>query len=294
MNKLKRDKLAELCTALSQKHGFRPAILEKDYYLTLILKNINGITGDSVVFKGGTLFNKIHLNYHRMSEDLDFSYAFSDRLKTRASRSKAITPIREKIGGFLKELGFSTGEPTGTGFNNSTQYVFNVIYDSMFLGKSDKIKIEISLRAPVYDKPVLNEVKHLYRDIFTDEDLIPGGRILSLSYDEAVAEKLKAAITRLEPAIRDYYDLKHINEAGFDFCSGKFVAIFNKKLEEEKYLGDYAVNFGLNSERIILLKKQVETDLKPVIRAGEEFNLDEVLEIFNGILQRIKLFKQSD
>ena len=48
-------------------------------------------------------------------------------------------------------------------------------------------------------------------------DLIPAqkdqtGNILSLSMNEAVAEKLKAAITRKEAAIRDYFDLWHIFE----------------------------------------------------------------------------------
>lgn len=34
---------------------------------------------------------------------------------------------------------------------------------------------------------------------------------------KAVAEKLKAAISRKDAAIRDYYDLWHIAEFGFDF-----------------------------------------------------------------------------
>ncbi len=49
------------------------------------------------MFKGGTLLNKVHFNYHRLSEDLDFAYRGGDDLLTRGKRPKAITPVREKM-----------------------------------------------------------------------------------------------------------------------------------------------------------------------------------------------------
>ncbi|MCK9555182.1 nucleotidyl transferase AbiEii/AbiGii toxin family protein [bacterium] len=280
-----KEKFKDLISAIARKLRFRPVIVEKDYYLTLILNNIEALLSDKIIFKGGTLLNKAHLNYHRLSEDLDFTYC--SPLTARPQRSKAITPIREKMPDFLKTLQLSSDKPKGEGFNNSTQYVFKVKYPSVLTGKDDLIKIEISLRQPPIDKPVNTEIKHFYQDPFTGEDLFPQGKVLSLSWEEAVAEKLKAAISRKDVAIRDFYDLWHIADFGFDFHSDKFIRLFKRKITDEGYAGDYKKDFGLSPDKLALLRRQVETDLMPVIRANESFDLDRVFERFNIILQKV-------
>lgn len=117
--------------------------------------------------------------------------------------------------------------------------------------------------------------------------MIPANKILSLSLNEAVAEKLEAAITRRDSVIRDYYDLWYIAETNFDFCSKPFINIFKKKLEYENYNGNWQYNFGLDESAIELLYHQVETDLMPVIRVGENFDLKKVFTRFNKILRGI-------
>jgi hypothetical protein len=102
-----------------------------------------------------------------------------------------------------------------------------------------------------------------------------------------VAEKLRAAITRKDVAIRDYYDLWFISEAKFDFKDKRFLSIFKKKLESEKYRANFTHNFGLDQKSTELLRKQIETELIPVTRVGESFNLDKVLDRFNTILQKL-------
>ena len=280
-----REKLKDIIPAIAGKLKFRPTILEKDYYLTIILNNIEKLLSDKIVFKGGTLLNKVHLNYHRLSEDLDFTYY--GELTARSQRSKAITPIREKMPGFLKALDLSSSSPQGEGFNNSTQYVFKVNYPSIVTGKDGLIKLEISLRQPPIDKPVHNVVKHFYQDPFSGEDLFPSGKVLSLSLNEAVAEKLKAAISRKDVAIRDYYDLWHIAESGFDFYQDKFIKLFKRKLSDEGHEIDYGNNFGLSDAQLSLLRGQVDTHLNEVIRVDEEFDLEKVLARFNKILKEI-------
>ena len=267
--------------AIAGKLKFRPVIVEKDYYLTVILNNIEALLSNRIIFKGGTLLNKVHLNYHRLSEDLDFTY--DGPLITRSQRSKAIAPIREKMPDFLKVLQLSSGNPPGEGFNNSTQYVFKVKYPSVVTAKDGTIKIEISLRQPPLDQPVHNVIKHFYQDPFSGENLFPFGKVLSLSLNEAVSEKLKAAISRKDAAIRDYYDLWHIAESGFDFYQDKFIKLFKQKLSDEGYTGDYRQDFGLSADKILFLRNQVDTHLSPVIRAGEKFDLQKVLEKFNKI-----------
>jgi len=283
-----RGRLEKIIPVLAQKHNFRMEIVEKDYYLTLVLNNVESRLSDKLVLKGGTLLNKIYFGYDRLSEDLDFTYLNKDQLASRSKRSRAITPIREKIPEFLEFLGLRSEKPEGQGFNNSTQYIFNISYPSFISGKDENIKIEVSLRQIPMDTPVRNSIKHFYQDPFTGEDLIPANKILSLSLNEAVAEKLKAAITRRDSAVRDYYDLWYIAETNFDFRSRPFIAIFKKKLEDEGYKGDYQHNFGLDKNAIELLYQQVETDLIPVIRMAEDFDLKKVFARFNKILKDIK------
>ena len=260
-----KERLKDLIPAIAGKLKFRPVIVEKDYYLTVILNNIESLLSDKIVFKGGTLLNKVHLDYHRLSEDLDFTYYGT--LTARSRRSKAIMPIREKMPAFLKALGLTSDNPRGEGFNNSTQYVFKVKYHSVVIAKDDIIKIEISLRQPPLDKPVHNVIKHFYQDPFTGEDLFPPGKVLSLSLNEAVAEKLKASISRKDVAVRDYYDLWHIAESGFDFYQDKFIKLFKRKLSDEGHDIDYKKDFGLSVDKLALLRSQVDTHLVPVIRA---------------------------
>ena len=50
---MNREKLKDIIPALARKHNFRPAIVEKDYYLTVILNNIESGLSDKLIFKGG-------------------------------------------------------------------------------------------------------------------------------------------------------------------------------------------------------------------------------------------------
>lgn len=280
-----REQLKDIIPAIAGKMKFRSTIVEKDYYLTVILNNIEVLLTDKIVFKGGTLLNQAYLNYHRLSENLDFTY--NAEFTARSQRSNAIMPIREKMPSFLKTLKLTSDKPEGEGFNSSTQYVFKVKYPSVLMSKDDMIKIEISLRQPPIDKPIHTEIKHFFQDPFTGEDLFPLGKIWSLSWKETVAEKLKAAISRKDVAIRDYYDLWHIAESGFDFYDKKFIKLFKRKVTDEGYTGDYKKDLGLGADKLSFLRKQIDDLLLPVIRSGETFDLDKVLERFNVIMKKL-------
>jgi predicted nucleotidyltransferase component of viral defense system len=51
--------------------GLRPAIIEKDYYVTEALRVIASSAGDKVIFKGGTSLLKGWNLIQRFSEDID-------------------------------------------------------------------------------------------------------------------------------------------------------------------------------------------------------------------------------
>jgi hypothetical protein len=54
-----------------QSQGLRPAIIEKDYYVTEALRIIADTGGDKVIFKGGTSLSKGWNLIQRFSEDID-------------------------------------------------------------------------------------------------------------------------------------------------------------------------------------------------------------------------------
>lgn len=74
---LDREAFTEFVTAASNELHIPPSIIEKDYYVTLALKELSAhING--MVFKGGTSLTKCYQILERFSEDIDISYAASD------------------------------------------------------------------------------------------------------------------------------------------------------------------------------------------------------------------------
>ena len=51
---------------------FLPRLIEKDYFCTVLL-NYLAAADDAWVFKGGTCLAKVHAEFYRLSEDLDFA-----------------------------------------------------------------------------------------------------------------------------------------------------------------------------------------------------------------------------
>ncbi|MBR3534893.1 MAG: nucleotidyl transferase AbiEii/AbiGii toxin family protein [Oscillospiraceae bacterium] len=65
----------EFLTAVNlagRKYGIRQNIIEKDYYVTLILRELSEKL-DYIVFKGGTSLSKCHHVINRFSEDIDIT-----------------------------------------------------------------------------------------------------------------------------------------------------------------------------------------------------------------------------
>jgi len=102
-----------------------------------------------------------------------------------------------------------------------------------------------------------------------------------LAYAEAMAEKLRAALSRQEVAIRDFFDIDHaVREAGFDVDGAEFVRILRAKLAVP---GTGAVN--VSPERLDDLRHQLDAQLLPVLRPREFdlFDVDRAFGIVRGV-----------
>ncbi|MBR3534378.1 MAG: nucleotidyl transferase AbiEii/AbiGii toxin family protein [Oscillospiraceae bacterium] len=56
----------------AERYGIYPSVVEKDYYVTMILRNLSEKLG-YIVFKGGTSLSKCHKVIKRFSEDIDIT-----------------------------------------------------------------------------------------------------------------------------------------------------------------------------------------------------------------------------
>ena len=94
-----KELFSDIIIAASDTLNISPAIIEKDYYVTLLLKKITEKCPD-IIFKGGTSLSKCFKIINRFSEDIDIGL----------NCDKATEGMRKRLKSFIKEaideLGF--------------------------------------------------------------------------------------------------------------------------------------------------------------------------------------------
>lgn len=98
LHKTDRELLRDMIVAVSEKSGIEENIVEKDYYVTLILRELVKRNPD-VVFKGGTSLSKAYHIINRFSEDIDIT--FSEHIgesRRKKVKYKLLKVISEEIG----------------------------------------------------------------------------------------------------------------------------------------------------------------------------------------------------
>ena len=245
------DIIKRFIAQIKEKHkNINEPTIEKDFYLTLLLNEISKhIEEDKksplskLVFKGGTLLTRTHLNYHRISEDLDFTYLENEKFNKLSSkqRKKAITTFTnelvEEIDKISKKLNldFSINKKDKKYcrvMDRKNVYIFKVHYKP-FYGTEESIKIEVNFNDELIYPVLFEDIKHLFdSELIKDLEFIEGIKIQIRKniacYDlrEIAGEKIRAILTR--PAIkeRDFFDL---------FLISKIIDI-ERSLDKEKII----------------------------------------------------------
>ena len=286
-----KKQFIDLINITVQRTGFRAHLLEKDYYLTLLLSKINELSED-LIFKGGTCLNKIFYSYYRLSEDLDFSMRLPEYTTTRGKRRKCIQPVKESIEEYVKQFDMRIDDTENPGSNESKQYVYYFVYKSVIQPAEQIIKFEIGLRFNPFLETEKREVTHKFLHPFTKEPLFDGGKVHSLSLKELVSEKLRAAALREIIAPRDFYDLDFIIRQGFNLTDKEVLKLFVKKIEEdngEPDLAKYKTNLGRSDKEIKDMKSRIENELFDVLTVNERenFDLDTALKKINKVMRAV-------
>jgi predicted nucleotidyltransferase component of viral defense system len=270
------DFLFEAIGYTARQTGFDPRLIEKDYFCSVVLEYL--VTQEvGLVFKGGTSLAKIHDRFYRLSEDLDFTISTTPDI-TRAERSRLATVMKAALTALPKSVPGLRIRDTLTGANSSTQNNSALEYDSLLDDHREPVRVEISI-----SEPTLCATEHaLAATALLDplnasgEALLPPFSVESLSYQETMAEKMRAALCRRTVAIRDFFDVDHAVMAGkLDPREEGFLDLLLQKLAAPR-TGPADVSDG----RIQELHRQLDAQLKPMLRERDfaAFDLDRAVK----------------
>ncbi|MDA8125654.1 MAG: nucleotidyl transferase AbiEii/AbiGii toxin family protein [Deltaproteobacteria bacterium] len=253
---------------------FLPRLIEKDYFCTLLLHYL-AAADPSLVFKGGTCLAKVHAEFYRLSEDLDFVIPTPGDV-SRARRRISAVRLKETTGRIEADLKpFRMVEPL-RGANNSTQYVAAIAYPSLLSGQEETVKIEVGLREPLLTPVHSGQARTLLLNPVSNRPMVTALSVPCLSREEAMAEKLRAALSRREVAIRDFFDIDYaIRRLGLDIQAPALLTLLRGKLAVP---GNEPVD--VSAGRLAALRPQLASQLKPVLREQDfaAFDLETIFQ----------------
>ena len=258
---------------MAKELGFVRDTLEKVCRLADVLKffESDNLLSEAIALKGGTAINLTIFNLPRLSVDIDLDYCRSiDREDMLADREI----ISDRISKYMSANGY-TLSPKSKNYHALDSFVYEYINCG---GVKDNIKIEINYMLRCHVLPVQRRELKLP---WGEEKLT----VLSVAPLEIFASKTVALLTRTAP--RDLYDMHNMVKYGlFDESEQETLrkcAVFYSAIGAESAPEKFELsNVGKVS------KQQIKSDLDPVLRKGEHFDLElvqqEVREYLADIL----------
>lgn len=182
--------LPGVITKISGKDGISWGIVEKDYFLTVLLDAISQETllKENLVFKGGTALRKIYFKNYRYSEDLDFTLRRALLgAEIKSALDSALERIKREHNAYFKTRHF----------DSKRHFTDAKIQFAGLKGGKNTIAADFTADEAIVDEvgdlPVINPY---YEKKFS---------IKVYSLEEIAAEKLRSLLQRTR--VRDYYDV---------------------------------------------------------------------------------------
>ena len=146
LHKDDKELLRDIIVTVSERTGIDESIVEKDYYVTLILKELVQ-RNPNVVFKGGTSLSKAYHVINRFSEDIDIT--FEEHLgeaRRKKIKYQLLQPISEELNLVIDNWQFIESDKD---YN-----YYDFLYDSVCLedksGLRPYVKLETALMSYSY------------------------------------------------------------------------------------------------------------------------------------------------
>lgn len=223
-----------------------------------------------LTFKGGTCLNKAYFGYYRLSEDLDFVLPLD---ASRTVRAKRLSNFKDAFTAAFRPLGLEP-VPVRSRHNEDRQGTYFFTYGGLVDGNPQNVQVDVTLRALALP-PVARPIASVFMDPVLLAPVFPGITVACMDLREAMAEKLRAAMTRPEPAIRDFYDLAYVRRHAPDFDFEAIRPLVRVKLEESKFAYTYR-------DKLEFLRSRIRPELAPVVRDADSFDLDAAFRFVAG------------
>jgi len=266
--------------------AFAARLIEKDYFCSVLLNHIFKKLGALLVFKGGTCLAKVYAGFYRLSEDLDFMIPMPIESK-RSDRRRQVEPLKkmiEALPGILPT--FRQVEPL-RGSNESTQYIGVLGYQSLIYHQMETIKIEVGLREPLLLPASKQKTRTILLDPISNKPMVKPLSMACISKKEAYAEKFRAALTRREAAIRDFFDIDYaVRQLGLETREPSLVRLIQSKLDVP---GNEPID--VTEKRLETLRLQKESHLRPVLRNSDyqAFDLERAFPLVREMASQLAI-----
>lgn len=201
-----RELFEDLVLRASEALEIEAAIIEKDYYVSLLLKEIRALVPE-IVFKGGTSLSKCYHLIDRFSEDIDLSI-FEERKPTEGQRRSLKNHIITAIENVGFELDNREAIRSRRDFNR-----FEIAYPSVFEAAAinQKLIVETAVFIGAYPTEEVKAGNDLY-DYLTENDLTKAVDITDIEPFYVKTQRPERTFIDKVFALGDYYLDRDYNE----------------------------------------------------------------------------------
>ena len=171
-----KDLFSEVITEVNTKTGIAQSIIEKDYYVTMILKLLAKSNPDTV-FKGGTALSKCFHLIDRFSEDIDITFAeHIGESRRKKLKYNILKPISDELGMPIENWDSIESDKD----YNYYLFAYQTVSEDEVPGIQSNVKLEtalVSYSFPAEEKEVSSiiyeAIKDTAPDIIADYGLEP-------------------------------------------------------------------------------------------------------------------------
>lgn len=266
---LNKELLEELILNINNRTGIRNDILEKDYYVCLVLKDLSKKQDKlQAYFKGGTAIYKILDHMNRFSEDIDLTVKVNDNESNNSNRMRL---KNSAIGYKIQGLELDKVETIDKKGSITSFYKYNSLFSMNELFKSEKIQIEstsftvsepvstYTIEPLIYKYALENEKKILKEEYNICEFNIEIIKLERIFVDKIFATEFYFERNMYEDVSKHLYDISIMikNDNIKEMLKNKQELnklISYKRKEEESRLGGIASNKEIKDFNYMKLK----------------------------------------
>lgn len=311
---LDKDAFRVLIDTISKTTGYRADVLEKDYYVVLILEELarNQQAGLPAYFKGGTALYKAIRATNRFSEDIDLSVDIRD-CDSRTQGDKRLEKASKKYTSLPRD--------SKQGISNRSEVISVYTYDPIVsYDKQDALqrfgKLKVEATSFTISEPTFSmQVSPMIYDLATEEqkrnmediyEVVPF-HVETITIERIFVDKLFAAeayVRKSSESNRAFEAAKHIYDLSVIYHHPQIQALFHNdelmkrlldiRIEEEKERHDgipdvmpVEFTFFVNAEANADVKKAYTImQNQYVLRSSDRIDFQEAI-------QRLKEIKES-